>query len=79
MFIYCAFYYRSLASDCGDLFRGTAPVLARLLREKLETMLPTSLGKWRNSLWRHKVKETLTNMRERKRFWEKVSVAVLPL
>ncbi|MGO2345189.1 MAG: precorrin-2 dehydrogenase/sirohydrochlorin ferrochelatase family protein, partial [Providencia sp.] len=24
---------------------GTAPVLARLLREKLETMLPTSLGK----------------------------------
>ncbi|MEQ5320716.1 siroheme synthase CysG [Providencia rettgeri] len=52
---------------------GTAPVLARLLREKLETMLPTSLGKMAEiaGRWRHKVKETLTNMRERKRFWEK--------
>lgn len=52
---------------------GTAPVLARLLREKLETMLPTSLGKMAEiaGRWRHKVKDTLSNMRERKRFWEK--------
>ncbi|SPZ21762.1 Siroheme synthase [Providencia rettgeri] len=36
-------------------------------------MLPTSLGKMAEiaGRWRHKVKETLTNMRERKRFWEK--------
>lgn len=52
---------------------GTAPVLARLLREKLETMLPASLGKMAEiaGRWRGKVKETLVNMRERKRFWEK--------
>ena len=52
---------------------GTAPVLARLLREKLETMLPTSLGKMAEiaGRWRGKVKESLTNLRERKRFWEK--------
>lgn len=52
---------------------GTAPVLARLLREKLEAMLPLSLGKMAEiaGRWRSKVKETLSNMRERKRFWEK--------
>ena len=52
---------------------GTAPVLARLLREKLETMLPLSLGKMAEiaGRWRGKAKETLSNMRERKRFWEK--------
>ncbi|GAB1439614.1 siroheme synthase CysG [Providencia sp.] len=51
---------------------GTAPVLARLLREKLETMLPNSLGKMAEiaGRWREKVKASLTNMRERKRFWE---------
>ncbi|QCJ69196.1 uroporphyrinogen-III C-methyltransferase [Providencia heimbachae] len=52
---------------------GTAPVLARLLREKLETMLPNSLGKMAEiaGRWRAKVKESVCNMRERKRFWEK--------
>ncbi len=52
---------------------GTAPVLARLLREKLETMLPNSLGKMAEiaGRWRVKVKESVCNMRERKRFWEK--------
>lgn len=52
---------------------GTAPVLARLLREKLETMLPSSLGKMAEIAghWREKVKTSITSMRQRKRFWEK--------
>ncbi|MER5081496.1 siroheme synthase CysG [Providencia stuartii] len=52
---------------------GTAPVLARLLREKLEGMLPHSLGQMAEiaGRWREKVKESITSMRERKRFWEK--------
>ncbi|EKT65542.1 siroheme synthase CysG [Providencia burhodogranariea] len=52
---------------------GTAPVLARLLREKLETMLPSSLGKMAEiaGSWREKVKTSITSMRQRKRFWEK--------
>ena len=52
---------------------GTAPVLARLLREKLETMLPLSLGKMAEiaGRWREKVKGSIGNLKERKRFWEK--------
>lgn len=52
---------------------GTAPVLARLLREKLEAMLPNSLGHMAKiaGRWREKVKSSITSMRERKRFWEK--------
>lgn len=51
---------------------GTAPVLVRLLREKLEMLLPQHLsimaeiaGKWRN-----KVREKLSTIRQRRYFWE---------
>lgn len=52
---------------------GTAPVLARLLREKIETMLPSYLGQMAEiaGRWREKVKSSISSMRERKRFWEK--------
>ncbi len=51
---------------------GTAPVLARLLREKLETLLPASLGKMAEiaGSWRERVKQRFTSMRSRRRFWE---------
>jgi len=51
---------------------GTAPVLARLLREKLETLLPASLGKMAEIAggWRERVKQRFTSMRARRRFWE---------
>ncbi|BBG59840.1 siroheme synthase CysG [Providencia rustigianii] len=51
---------------------GTAPVLAKLIREKLEAMLPPSLGKMAEiaGRWRQRVKQSLTGLRERKRFWE---------
>lgn len=52
---------------------GTSPVLARLLREKLEAILPLHLGKiagYAGTL-RARVKEKFATMGERRRFWEK--------
>lgn len=53
---------------------GKAPVLARLLREKLEAMLPQHLGAvaaFAGSL-RDRVKARFTSMGERRRFWERL-------
>ena len=52
---------------------GTAPVLARLLREKLEALLPANLGQMADlaGRWRDKVKARFTRMSDRRRFWEK--------
>ncbi len=51
---------------------GAAPVLARLLREKLEALLPQHLGTMAeiSAQWRHKVKHKLKTVTERRRFWE---------
>ncbi|MFO6300287.1 siroheme synthase CysG [Rahnella selenatireducens] len=51
---------------------GKAPVLARMLREKLETLLPTSLGQMADiaGRWRERVKTQFSSMRSRRRFWE---------
>jgi len=53
---------------------GTAPVLLRLLREKIEAILPMKLGnvakiagKWRSVIQKH-----FSNLLERRRFWEKL-------
>ncbi|RKS85778.1 uroporphyrinogen-III C-methyltransferase /precorrin-2 dehydrogenase [Orbus hercynius] len=55
---------------------GKAPVLARLLREKLEALLPQHLGKLASyaGYLRQKVKNTYTTLTERRRFWEKLFV-----
>ncbi|WP_455815292.1 siroheme synthase CysG [Pseudomonas graminis] len=52
---------------------GTAPVLARLLREKLESLLPANLGQMAQiaGQWRGKVKARFNKMSDRRRFWEK--------
>ncbi|WP_437615224.1 siroheme synthase CysG [Erwinia sp. V71] len=52
---------------------GTAPVLARLLREKLEALLPANLGQMAQIAgeWRHKVKQRFNKMSDRRRFWER--------
>ncbi len=52
---------------------GTAPVLARLLREKLESLLPANLGQMAEiaGQWRGKVKARFNKMTDRRRFWEK--------
>ncbi|MDE1190485.1 MAG: siroheme synthase CysG [Pantoea sp.] len=52
---------------------GTAPVLARLLREKIEALLPANLGQMAlvAGQWRDKVKQRYRQMSERRRFWER--------
>lgn len=55
---------------------GTSPVLARLLREKLEAMLPQHLGQvaaYAGQL-RARVKKQFATMGERRRFWEKLFI-----
>lgn len=53
---------------------GNAPVMARMLREKLEAMLPLHLG--RLAAWggaqRERVRRQFTDSGQRRRFWEKL-------
>lgn len=53
---------------------GTAPVLARMLREKIEQLIPQGLGAAARlaGSWRERVKQRITNMTERRRFWEQL-------
>ncbi len=53
---------------------GTAPVLARMLREKLETLLPSHLGQMAElaGQWRDKVKARFSRMSDRRRYWERI-------
>ncbi|WOZ77814.1 siroheme synthase CysG [Kosakonia sacchari] len=55
---------------------GTSPVLARLLREKLESLLPQHLGYVAHfaGTLRSRVKKQFASMSERRRFWEKLFV-----
>ncbi|MBC8945448.1 MULTISPECIES: siroheme synthase CysG [Xenorhabdus] len=52
---------------------GKSPVLTRLLREKLESLLPFHLGTMAEiaGRWRNQVKQSLTSLRQRRYFWEK--------
>ncbi|MEZ3500568.1 siroheme synthase CysG [Pantoea sp. KPR_PJ] len=52
---------------------GTAPVLARMLREKLEALLPASLGQMADvaGAFRDSVKQRFSRMSDRRRFWER--------
>jgi uroporphyrin-III C-methyltransferase/precorrin-2 dehydrogenase/sirohydrochlorin ferrochelatase len=53
---------------------GTAPVLARRLREKLETLLPQHLGPLAQLVgrFRNQVKAKIKGFAARRQFWEKV-------
>ncbi|MDQ9093995.1 siroheme synthase CysG [Pseudoalteromonas haloplanktis] len=53
---------------------GTAPVLARRLREKLETLIPQHIGPLATLVgsFREKVKQRLTHFADRRQFWETV-------
>lgn len=52
---------------------GKAPVLARLLRERLESLLPKHLGTLAQLCgdWRDKVKSVFHSISNRRRFWER--------
>lgn len=53
---------------------GAAPVLARLLRARLEALLPLALGSLARlaQRWRVRVKQQLRTLSERRRFWDEV-------
>ena len=53
---------------------GASPVLARLLRARLETMIPSSFGKLAALMasYRRQVKQRFPGLRERRRFWENI-------
>lgn len=53
---------------------GVAPVLARIIRSKIETMIPASYGRLAAlaAEFRSLVKQRFTSMQERRIFWEEV-------
>lgn len=53
---------------------GESPILARLIRAKLETLIPVSYGRLAAlaSRWREQVKNTFADTDLRRRFWEKI-------
>ena len=58
---------------------GQAPVLARLLRQQLESWLPAKLGTlagWAGS-WRERVKKKMPDVAQRRRLWEQVLAGAL--
>lgn len=54
---------------------GAAPVLARLLRARLETLIPAAYGRLATLLrdFRERVKARIPQIRERRRFWEDIA------
>ncbi len=58
----------------GVSSNGKAPVLARLIRAKIESSLPSSIGKLaaKAGEFRAKVKDALPTITERRYFWESV-------
>ncbi len=53
---------------------GAAPVLARKIRTRIETMLPARTGELAKLAhsWRDRVRESITSLLGRRRFWEQV-------
>lgn len=53
---------------------GVAPVLARVIRSRIETMIPTSYGRLAvlAAEFRQRVKQRFASMQERRIFWEEV-------
>lgn len=65
--------------DRGDVLvaistGGSAPVLARRVRESIEKILPARIGDLSNFIgqWRERVKAKLPEMSSRRKFWERV-------
>ncbi|MEL0628090.1 siroheme synthase CysG [Psychromonas aquatilis] len=53
---------------------GSAPVLARLIRERLEALLPMHIGRLAkiSGEFRHRVKQVISKESLRRRYWEKL-------
>ncbi|VFP83359.1 siroheme synthase CysG [Candidatus Erwinia haradaeae] len=73
---FCSFIFPSIIDRTPIIIAisssGTAPVLVRLLREKIEALLPSHLGKMANIAykWRKKVQERFSNVSNRRHFWD---------
>ncbi len=63
----------------GVSSNGNAPVLARLIRAKIESSLPSNLGELAKKAgeFRQTIKETLGDINQRRHFWEKIFDKVL--
>lgn len=63
----------------GVSSNGKAPVLARLIRAKIESIIPPSVGKIAKLAGEHRklIKERLPNITARRRFWERVFTPIL--
>lgn len=72
----CSFIFPSIVDRSPLLVAissgGNAPVLARLLREKIEALLPGNLGRMAEvaGRWRTRIKAFRRTTDERRRFWE---------
>ena len=58
---------------------GKAPVLARIIRSKLETIIPSAYGNLAEIAgeYRQKVKQRFVNLKDRRKFWESVFSGVI--
>ena len=58
---------------------GKAPVLARIIRAKLETIIPSAYGNLAEIAgeYREKVKQRFVNLKDRRKFWESVFSGVI--
>ncbi len=54
---------------------GEAPILARMLRARLESLVPAALGKLATfaGTYRDRVKEVIPDVQRRRRFWERMA------
>jgi uroporphyrin-III C-methyltransferase/precorrin-2 dehydrogenase/sirohydrochlorin ferrochelatase len=74
----CTFIFPSIVDRSPLLIAvtsgGSAPVLTRLLRAKIETLIPSSYGSLVELMGRYRgvVKQRLGSLRQRMRFWESV-------
>jgi len=74
----CSFIFPSIIDRSPIIIAlssgGTAPVLLRFLREKIESILPMKLGDVAkiSGKWRNVIKKHFNNLLERRRFWEKL-------
>lgn len=74
----CSFIFPSIINrnpiSIGISSGGNSPVLIRMLREKLESLLPLSVGFMARiaGAWRNRVKKHIKNLRCRRYFWEKL-------
>jgi len=58
---------------------GKAPVLARIIRAKLETIIPSAYGNLAEIAgeYRQKVKQRFVNLKDRRKFWESIFSGVI--